>query len=86
MSIVIIRWHNGGTELLTIRDDQFAALAVEHAQKRSNYFQMYKQLPACTWKIAESTNLVGAMIESVKIPGGKATKHSTGKPKSGPST
>jgi len=70
MKTVIIKLHDGGIEIISgIPASISASLIVEKWARNTIAYQMRGKPPAHTWKVAESTGIVGAMIEAASMPG-----------------
>ena len=66
--IILIKEHRtGAVEMLHTKDKVDAFCVIERWQQDSIHCLVHGTLPAITWKVAESDDLVGAMIESAQI-------------------
>jgi hypothetical protein len=65
--IIIIKAHKGGVDLVECSSSMSAAEVVEKWQRSSIHYQLYGTFPPCTWKVAEKSNFVNAMIESARM-------------------
>ena len=70
MRQVIIREHRypNSAEIIAFDESKHSAsYVVEQWQKSSIHYKVHGTLPPVTWKVAESSSLVDALIESSKI-------------------
>lgn len=67
--IIIIQEHKypHSAELIKCPDNVSASEVVELWQKKSIHYQVHGKYPPITWKIANTDNMVDAMIESSNL-------------------
>ena len=68
MKNIIVKSDHAPTEVLSgIPYDIESSVVIERWQKRTHYYLFRGRVPSCTWKVAESVDIVDALIESASF-------------------